>query len=180
MFAETIESFTSSEFLVKPARHRWELQEAYSLRRAVFCIEQGIFSGDDRDAIDPIAETLVAATCVAGMPDQVVGCVRIHSSEPGIWWGSRLAVHPAFRSQGQIGSTLIRLAVGRAALAGCSSFLAHIQTQNIALFEKLHWTLLANVDLHGRSHGLMQAQLAHYPADARYAGGLVTRARRRG
>jgi putative N-acetyltransferase (TIGR04045 family) len=177
MFADTLCVYAPSEFLVKPACHLWEREEARRLRRVVFCIEQGLFTGDDTDHLDAVAETLIAATCVAGMPDQVVGCVRIHSSETDVWWGSRLAVHPAFRSQGQIGSTLIRLAVGLAHLRGCTRFLAHVQLQNVALFEKLHWTRLAEVELHGRAHALMQADLACYPGEARLADGIVTRAR---
>jgi putative N-acetyltransferase (TIGR04045 family) len=109
----------------------------------------------------------------------VVGTVRIHTTAPGVWWGSRLAVHPSFRSNGQIGSTLIRLAVGMAVLQGCTSFLAHVQWQNVALFEKLHWTLLEKVELHGREHGLMRAELDFYPGEARFLDGIVTRVRAR-
>ena len=179
MFPEVVEVFAPSEFLVKPARHAWERDEALGLRRAVFCIEQRLFHGSDLDEIDERATTLVAAACVAGIPDQVVGTVRIHTTAPGVWWGSRLAVHPSFRSNGQIGSTLIRLAVGMAVLQGCTSFLAHVQWQNVALFEKLHWTLLEKVELHGREHGLMRAELDFYPGEARFLDGIVTRVRAR-
>jgi hypothetical protein len=47
-----------------------------------------------------------------------------------IEWGSRLAVHPAFRSHGHLGATLIRLAVSRAHAQGCRTFLAHVPSQN--------------------------------------------------
>ena len=144
-----------SAFLVREAQHAWERREAFALRRAVFCVEQGLFqdhAGDDRDALDDHAQLLVAMACEAGVPDQVVGTVRIHETEPGIWWGGRLAVHAAFRRQGQIGATLIRLAVTRAHAQGCSTFLAHVQAQNQALFEKLGWRTLAALKLHGRPH----------------------------
>lgn len=108
---------------VREAAQAWERDEAHALRRAVFCIEQGIFAGDDRDAIDAQAQLLVAMSCLGGMPDQVVGTVRIHEAAPGLWWGSRLAVHPSFRSQGHLGATLIRLAVSRAHAQGCETFL---------------------------------------------------------
>src|SRR5213592_2133824 len=94
--------YTPVEYLVREAVQDWEREEAHRLRRAVFCVEQGIFVGDDRDAIDGHAQLLVAMSCVGGMPDQVVGTVRIHQPEPGVWWGSRLAVHAAFRSQGHL------------------------------------------------------------------------------
>jgi hypothetical protein len=52
-----------------------------------------------------------------------------------------------------------------------------VQLQNVTLFEKLHWTRLAEVELHGRAHALMQADLAFYPGEPRFAAGIVTRAR---
>ena len=164
-------AFTPCEFRVKWADSGWEIHEARKLRRAVFCAEQGIFVGDDVDAIDAHAQPLVAVSQVGGMPDQVVGTVRIHRQRDeggdgdgdGPWWGSRLAVHAAFRHQGRLGATLIRLAVSSAHARGCRLFLAHVQHANVPLFEKMHWTLLRNETLHGRPHALMQADLAHYP-----------------
>ncbi|MEK7883760.1 MULTISPECIES: MSMEG_0567/Sll0786 family nitrogen starvation N-acetyltransferase [Methyloversatilis] len=158
--------FAPCEFRIKWAHGDWEHDQAMRLRRAVFCVEQGVFPGDDRDAIDDHAQIIVALACVGGMPDQVVGTVRIHedrASDPGLWWGSRLAVHPAFRSQGRLGATLIRLAVTSAHARGCHTFLAHVQAQNLPLFRRLHWTPLQAETLHGRPHWLMQAQLDHYP-----------------
>ena len=61
------------EYLVREAAQQWERDEAMALRRAVFCIEQGIFARDDRDAIDDRAQLLVAMSCNGGMPEQVVG-----------------------------------------------------------------------------------------------------------
>lgn len=155
--------FTPVAFRIKQASEAWEQREAHALRRAVFCVEQGVFVGDDRDAIDDSAQLLVACTCVAGECDQVVGTVRIHEPEPGVWWGSRLAVHPSFRHVGRLGATLIRLAVSMAHAQGAHQFWAHVQAQNVPLFEKLHWHLHGQRVLHGRPHGLMQASLAHYP-----------------
>ncbi len=154
--------FTPCEFRVKWADGAWEVDQARRLRRAVFCVEQGIFVGDDTDVIDAQAQALVAVSCVAGMHDQVVGTVRIHEAEAGLWWGSRLAVHAAFRHHGRLGATLIRLAVSSAHARGCRIFLAHVQSQNTPLFEKMHWQVLKRETLHGRPHDLMQADLAHY------------------
>src|SRR5258707_2160339 len=102
--------YTPASYTIKWTTLPWEANEAYKLRRAVFCVEQGIFVGDDRDEIDERAQQLVAVSCIAGMPEQVVGTVRIHEAEPGVWFGSRLAVHAAVRKHGQNGSTLIGLA----------------------------------------------------------------------
>jgi len=167
--------FVPCEFRVKWAATSWEREQALALRRAVFCAEQGIFPGDDRDALDEHAQLIVALSCVAGAPDAVVGTVRIHEESPGRWWGSRLAVHAAFRHHGRIGATLIRLAVSSAHARGCREFLAHVQSQNTPMFERLHWRALQRETLHGRPHDLMQADLAHYaPCDAPDAG-FVTR-----
>ena len=174
---ETPPVWSPVEFLVRAACQDWERREAHALRRAVFCIEQGIFSGDDRDAIDDNAQLLVAMSCRGGMPDQVVGTVRIYEKSPGLWWGSRLAVHPSFRSQGSLGATLIRLAVSRAHALGCHTFLAHVQAQNAPLFRRLKWRHLAELSIHGRPHCEMQADLAAYPPCFDPVSGFVTRAR---
>jgi putative N-acetyltransferase (TIGR04045 family) len=155
--------FNPCEFRIKWAATAWERDEAHRLRRAVFCHEQGIFVGDDRDEIDAYAQALVALSCVGGMHDQVVGTVRIHQAEPGTWWGSRLAVHAAFRSQGRLGATLIKLAVSSAHAMGCSTFMAHVQSQNEPLFRRLRWESLAEESLRGRPHHLMQPDLSFYP-----------------
>lgn len=150
-------------FRVQRATLPWAVRDAHALRRAVFCVEQGLFVGDDRDAIDDHAQLLVACTTVAGECDQVVGTVRLHPSEPGVWWGSRLAVHPSFRHVGGLGAKLIQLAVCSAHAQGARTFRAHVQQAHVPLFMRLHWAHLGKLSLHGRPHALMQADLAHYP-----------------
>lgn len=168
--------FRPCEFRISWAATAWQREQAHALRRAVFCIEQGIFLGDDRDAIDGHAQLLVAQACVGGMPDEVVGTVRIHAAEPGLWWGSRLAVHAAFRHHGRIGATLIRLAVSSAHAQGATRFLAHVQAQNVPLFQKLHWQALGGETIHGRAHERMQADLTKYPPCRDPWAGFVTTA----
>ncbi len=168
--------FTPCEFRVKRADSRWETAQSFKLRRAVFCMEQGVFVGDDRDALDEHAQPLVAVSCVAGIADQVVGTVRIHTQGDDLWWGSRLAVHPSFRHYGHIGTSLIRLAVGTAHARGARIFLAQVQSQNRALFEKLHWRALREEIRFGRPHCLMQADLSRYPPCDELSG-IVSRAR---
>jgi putative N-acetyltransferase (TIGR04045 family) len=175
-------AYAPVEYLVREASQQWERDEAMALRRAVFCIEQGIFARDDRDAIDDHALLLVAMSCNAGMPEQVVGTVRIHRGAAGTgsgseWWGSRLAVHPAFRSQGHLGATLIRLAVSRAHALGCTLFLAQVQLQNEPLFRKLGWTTLGECEVQGRPHARMRADLGFYPPCHDPVSGFVTRAK---
>src|ERR1700728_2038731 len=151
MIFEPFERFSASEFRVKFAASRWEREGAYALRRQVFCGEQGLFGQDDRDAVDDYAITLVALSMLGVAADQVVGTVRIHEDEPGLWRGSR------------IGATLIRLAVSSAHAMGCRTFLAHVQAQNALMFQQMHWETMAEVELHGRPHVKMRADLDFYP-----------------
>jgi putative N-acetyltransferase (TIGR04045 family) len=169
--------FTPSAYLVKRAAESWELKGRRDLRRAVFCEEQALFHADDADDIDARAIPLVALSCVYGVPDEVVGTVRIHEDEPGVWFGSRLAVRKDFRHVARLGSSLIRLAVGSARGLGCRSFLAHVQSQNVPLFERLCWRSLAVIVLHGRLHHLMAADLAHYPPCLNPETGFISLAR---
>src|SRR6516225_1682274 len=125
MIFEPFPVFLPAEYRVKFATDPWEHREAAALRRQVFCVEQHIFAGDDRDAIDDVAITLVAISSFAVAPQEVVGTVRIHEAEPGVWWGSRLAVAADYRRIGALGTSLIRLAVGAAHGRGCRRFYAH-------------------------------------------------------
>jgi putative N-acetyltransferase (TIGR04045 family) len=155
--------FLPAAYRVKFATEAWERREAAALRRQVFCEEQGIFEGDDRDDIDAIAITLVVISSLGIAAHEAVGTVRIHEAEPGVWWGSRLAVAPDYRRIGALGSSLIRLAVCSAHARGCRRFYAHVQSQNALLFRRLHWRTIEETELRGRPHHFMQADLAHYP-----------------
>lgn len=171
-------AFISPEFLIREARAPWEMNGAARLRQQVFVTEQRLFQGHDRDATDKVATPLVALSTLAGEPAEVVGCVRIHQSAPGIWWGTRLAVAPEFRRVGRLGAELIRLAVSTANGRGCTEFHAHVQIQNVPLFRRLHWTVRDEVTLHGAAHAHMTASLAHYPAIPDPGAGFTSRARR--
>ncbi|MGB3407227.1 MAG: MSMEG_0567/Sll0786 family nitrogen starvation N-acetyltransferase [Jannaschia sp.] len=178
MIIERPAAFVTPEFLIRLATQAWEIGAAASLRHRTFVTEQGIFATDDRDHIDRKALPLVAVSTMASEADEVVGTVRIHEEAPGIWWGSRLAVVPEYRRVGRLGAELIRLAVGTAHARGCTTFLAHVQMQNVALFQKLHWTALGEKDLHGHAHMKMQADLAAYPPIADPARGWMALTRR--
>ncbi len=163
MIFDPFKPFTASDFQIKFATEVWEKRDAAALRRAVFCREQGLFGNDDRDAIDDLAITIVAISLLGVAAGDVVGTVRIHQPEPGVWWGSRLAVAAEYRRVGALGAALIRLAVSAAHARGCRTFLAHVQGQNVELFRKLNWTSLEELELHGLPHHRMRADLAAYP-----------------
>ena len=71
-------SYRHDQFQIKWATDNWEKEQAYRIRSSVFCDEQRLFKEHDRDDIDCDAITLVAVRQLAGMPDTVVGTVRIH------------------------------------------------------------------------------------------------------
>jgi putative N-acetyltransferase (TIGR04045 family) len=136
----------------------------FELRQQIFCQEQGLFAQDDRDEIDKVAYPIVAIAHSKNLADQIAGVVRIYESKPRLWYGGRLGVHPDFRRRGRIGQGLIYKAVTTANGWGCDRFLATVQLQNVKFFTRLHWHSLEVVDLLGRPHHLMQADLNYYPA----------------
>jgi putative N-acetyltransferase (TIGR04045 family) len=174
----SVPSFTPCSFRIKFATEDWEIEQARALRRQVFCVEQGLFGDDDRDVIDENAVSIVAASMLGFVADKVVGTVRIHKDRDGVWWGSRLAVDGSFRKTGTLGASLIRLAVSSAHAMGCHCFCAHVQSQNVLLFRRLHWKVLEEVELHGKPHVKMQADLAWYPPIATPEVGFVALPRR--
>jgi putative N-acetyltransferase (TIGR04045 family) len=173
MIFEPFPQFLPSEYRIKFANDWWEHREAAALRRRVFCDEQGIFSEDDRDALDDIAIPIVAISSYAVVTQEVVGTVRIHEAEPGVWWGSRLAVASDYRRISALGTSLIRLAVSAAHARGCRSFYAHVQSQNAPLFHRLNWHTIEEIAVHGRPHHYMQADLRAYPPIADAESGFV-------
>lgn len=179
MIIEKPEAFVTPEFLIRQAVQPWEIGGAASLRHRTFVSEQRIFEDHDRDAIDHVALPLVAVSTIASEADEVVGTVRIHEEKPGVWWGSRLAVAPSYRRVGRLGAELIRLAVGTAHAQGATRFFAHVQIQNVPLFEKLSWTALGAQNIHGHEHMKMCADLAAYPPIADPARGWMALTRRR-
>lgn len=168
-----IDEFSHSECHIQLALDDWTLREAQKLRNDVFVVEQGIFQTSDHDVFDNSAHTLVATIGMLGIPDAVVGTVRIHEQAPGTWLGSRLAVAKAYRSVKGLGKALITMAVSSAQAKGCNAFYANVQLQNVALFQKLGWFALGEVNVHGVGHMFMQANLELYPLTHDPGRGLV-------
>jgi putative N-acetyltransferase (TIGR04045 family) len=153
----------ATEVLARVASEPWELDGYFRVRNAIFAEEQGLFESSDLDEHDARATPIVATSQIAGMPDDVVGVVRIYESEPGVWYGGRLGVCRAYRRRGAVGAALIFTAVSTAHASGCRRFLATVQAQNVRYFERHHFEALAPVELMGRPHALMQADLAAFP-----------------
>jgi hypothetical protein len=185
MLFDTYHHFTPQDFIFRIAETRDALAGYWALRKAIFCDEQHIFQGNDRDEHDARAMPIVCETLIAGMEDSVVGVVRIDERQPGVWYGSRLGVaadfrsvkkispgvalrnhQPVFRGLGALGAGLIYKAVSTAHALGCEEFLATVQQQNAKFFQRLHWEPLEELDLFGLRHVKMRADLDYYrPAE---------------
>jgi putative N-acetyltransferase (TIGR04045 family) len=137
-----------------------ERRSHFAIRRAVFCLEQGMFAGaDDRDDRDGASETLHAIGLERGV---VGGTVRLYplSGDGLLWQGDRLAVLPAFR-RGSLGGSLVRFAVRTAGERGGERMVAMIQLPNVRFFLGLGWSLDGDVvDFHGRAHQPMAISLS--------------------
>ena len=154
---------TKRTYSFKLALSETDRADYFRLRQAIFCDEQQLFEQLDRDDLDTVAYPIVAIAHQPDQPDQVVGVVRIYETQPRLWYGGRLGVHPEFRRVGRIGKGLIQKAVTTANTWGCDRFLATVQLQNVRFFTRLHWQSLEQLDIVGRPHHLMEADLAFYP-----------------
>ena len=147
----------SQELVCRLARDAVEQRGYFALRRSIFCLEQRLFDGDDRDEHDDAAYPIV---CLAG--PRVVGVVRIWETAPGEWWGGRLGVDARFRTAATVGRRLVQTAVGTARAWGARRFRATVQRPNVPFFRRLRWRTLEEIELLAQPHHLMEADLAWY------------------
>jgi putative N-acetyltransferase (TIGR04045 family) len=133
----------------------------FALRRAIFCVEQRLFAGDDRDDLDARAFAIVCFADGADGP-RLAGVVRIWEEAPGDWWGGRLGVAPEFRTLAAVGRRLVQTAVGTARAWGAWRFRATVQRPNVAFFRRLRWHSLEETLVLGQPHHLMEAELTAY------------------
>ena len=179
MLIEKPKSFISPEFIVRQAIRPWEVSASARLRYDTFVKEQGSFNHHDRDEIDQDMIPIVAVSTLASEEDEVVGTVRIHQPEIGVWWGSRLTVSPSYRRVGRLGPELIRFAVGTAIMHGCTLFLAHVQLRNVPLFKKLNWYEVESLEIHGQTHMKMKANLTAFSSVSNPKRGWITSTKKR-
>lgn len=167
-WGKAVRAQTAQRISAQLAREPWQIAGYFALRREIFAAEQGLFEGSDIDEQDAHATPIVAQGEIAGMPDRVVGVVRIFRGGPEepahTWFGGRLGVASAYRRVGAVGSALITEAVSTAHAWGCRRFLATVQEPNARYFEHHHFERLGLLDCLGRPHVLMQADMRHYPA----------------
>lgn len=158
LFAPT-QSLMKQIYQFKLALSPSHIDAYFLLRQQIFCQEQGIFQNSDRDQYDSIAYPIVAVT----NDNKIVGVVRIYETQPGLWYGGRLGVHPDYRRGWKIGKGLIDKAVTTANAWGCDRFLATVQLPNVRFFQRLHWNSVDEISLCNQPHHLMEADLNFYP-----------------
>jgi putative N-acetyltransferase (TIGR04045 family) len=169
LWGEPITPFFSPVVTAQIASEPWQLRGYFALRRSVFVEEQAMFEASDVDEYDAVATPIVVLAHAAGMPDEVIGAVRIYLAEGGTWFGGRLGVCRPYRSRGVVGSALIFAAVSTAHARGCTRFLATVQDANVAYFERHHFLRVRAVEVCGRPHHLMEADLAAFPPRVAHA-----------
>jgi putative N-acetyltransferase (TIGR04045 family) len=148
----------SDSFVCRLVREASERRAYFALRREIFCLEQGLFRGDDRDEHDADAFPIICLLEGA----RVVGVVRIWETSAGDWWGGRLGVHAEYRAAAVVGRRLVQTAVGTARAWGAWRFRATVQRANVPFFRRLHWRTIEETDLLGQPHHLMEADLGWY------------------
>jgi putative N-acetyltransferase (TIGR04045 family) len=161
----TMAATEALEFSCRVARSDDERATYFALRKSIFCAEQGLFASDDRDDRDTVAHPIVCVAESHGVSVEearVVGVVRIWEEAPGDWWGGRLGVDPDFRTAAVVGRRLVQHAVGTARAWGAWRFRATVQNANVSFFRRLRWHSIDAIDILGRPHDLMQADLDRY------------------
>jgi putative N-acetyltransferase (TIGR04045 family) len=155
--------FLSKDIVAQVASEAWQKEAYFRLRRDIFEREQRLFSDSDVDEHDMHATPIVALSQVAGMPDEVIGVVRIYRSEGDTWYGGRLGVAHHYRRVGAVGGALIHTAVSTAHAWGCTRFLATVQLRNVRYFEHYAFRSIREVMILNHAHHLMQADLGSFP-----------------
>jgi predicted GNAT family N-acyltransferase len=111
-----------------------ELRAALSLRRKVFCDEQGVDPEAEFDELDASALHVVAVT----LGGSVVGTCRLFVDD-GIWRLGRMAIQRELRGLG-IGASIASVAERLAADRDASEIHLHAQTAAAPFYEKLGYT----------------------------------------
>jgi putative N-acetyltransferase (TIGR04045 family) len=142
----------------RPAVTAEDLDTHYRIRHEVFVEEQQLFSGTDRDEYDDDPDVVHV---LAFVNDDPVGTVRLFPLDRAdrLWQGDRLAVLRSARILG-LGRPLVRFAVATAGERDGREMVAHIQVQNVALFERLGWHKNGGIEVYvGVQHQPMAIDL---------------------
>ncbi len=120
---------TAAEFEIRRISTRAEMEAALALRYEVFCLEQGVPRGEERDGRDHDATHLIAVQNGA-----VVATCRLVFVGTTVQF-SRLAVASSSRRQG-IATAILRVADEQALAGGANRLVLHAQTYARSLYEQ--------------------------------------------
>jgi predicted GNAT family N-acyltransferase len=139
---------------IRRPRDERELAAALALREEVFCEEQGVTLGGDRDGRDGEAVQLVA------VEEGVLGTCRMLIEPGGTAQFGRLCVRSSARGRG-IAAALLAAAEEEARAAGARRMGMHAQTDALPLYERAGYTPYGErFDEEGIEHLGMEKQLA--------------------
>ena len=139
---------------VRPARDAAELAQAIKLRDRIFCGEQGVSAGAERDGRDGEALHLVAVE-----EGRVLGTCRLVFGDHAAFLG-RLAVDAAHRRRG-IGAALLRDATEYALAVGARRISLHAQLDVRELYAGVGYVELGEPFVEeGIDHVAMEKALA--------------------
>ena len=114
-------------------------EEAFRIRRVVFCDEQGVDPALEFDGYDESCRQYLARS-----NGRATGTARIRESEPGVFKIERVAVLDQDRGQG-IGRSLMNRTIADARAAGAISIAIHAQSHAEAFYTALGFRRIGGI-----------------------------------
>ena len=108
-----------------------DMAACFAIRRAVFCVEQGVAEDHEIDGRDPECRHYLLR-----LGGRAVGTARVRPVEPGISKIERVAVLARHRGGG-LGSALMRRVLRDLDDAGCATALLHAQAHSETFYRAL-------------------------------------------
>src|SRR3546814_735285 len=112
-----------SDVEIAEVRNADGMAQAFAIRRAVFCVEQGVSDAEEVDGLDDLCTSYLAS-----LNGRAVGTMRVRPLAGDTVKLERVAVLQAYRGQG-IGGVLMRHAIARAAAKGVRRLVLNAQCQ---------------------------------------------------
>ena len=108
-----------------------DMAACFAIRRAVFCVEQGVSEDHEIDGRDPECRHYLLR-----LGGRAVGTARVRPVEPGMSKIERVAVLAPHRGGG-LGSALMRRVLRDLDDAGCAAALLHAQAHSESFYRAL-------------------------------------------
>lgn len=121
----------SSDFHIGEAAGPEDMAACFTIRREVFCVEQGVSENLEIDGRDPECRHYLLR--VSG---RTIGTARVRPTEPGVAKIERVAILSPHRGAG-LGSALMRHVLRDLDDAGCDTALLHAQAHSETFYHAL-------------------------------------------